>query len=498
MSIGQGQPPAPIPLPYYRPSQSVVTGMTERHERSREAQADFTPVKFTKPSSGINLYRILPPWDETGEFGAIEADHWDLPNVFSKKGGKRPLRCLRMWPELGIECPICGLLDRMGTRVQEEALRKYRPRERARVNVIDRNEQFRSGKVEVLVLDITVATYASICAMMSDPIFFDALHPVEGCDVEINRTGQGLDTRYSARFLTLTVPGGDPSHPSPQKGPILHSPQGHPVSMEAIADLLKQTPNLKKMFRAPYDTELPEYWEATDRLREMLVNQFQIPASECPPIAYPFANGVPATVKKDERKKSGDGAGRMDAPPAGGGYTPPAAPPTTVAPPAQAAPPPVAPPVAPPPIGFVPPVAPPAQAAPGVYVPPGPVTMAPPVTTPPPAPVTMIPPVQTPPPAPTTVAPPAPVAAPTAQPTAPVAPPATMPTPPAEVSLNGQAAAAMQEVQNSPLMAAGEKPSCYGGQARGGQPHADGTFGYQVGSEKCSSCMYEPDCAQEA
>jgi hypothetical protein len=145
---------------------------------------------FFKAKGGKNTIRILPPWSAEGIWYKEATMHYSLVN---EQGQERVYPCLKMFDE---ECPVCNQADLMreGSKEDQKAADRLRPRTKYFANIIDR----KSGKV--MIWSFSAKILGVLLSYCGDPDYGDLTHPEEGFDVIIERTGTGmLDTRYNIR-----------------------------------------------------------------------------------------------------------------------------------------------------------------------------------------------------------------------------------------------------------------------------------------------------------
>lgn len=147
-------------------------------------------VKMFKPADGTNIVRILPPtWDGAEHFGL------DIYVHFGIGSDNQAYLCLDKMK--GEPCPICEELQRVKSEGGDEEYEKQLyPTKRVMVAIIDRDKE-KEGPV---VWPMSWTMDRDIGKLMIDKRsgeIYAIDHPEEGFDVEFDKEGKGLKTKYS-------------------------------------------------------------------------------------------------------------------------------------------------------------------------------------------------------------------------------------------------------------------------------------------------------------
>lgn len=227
------------------------------------------PSGLWKPET-VNKIRILPPWSEevarSGRIGLEVFTHFAVPPEW------KPHLCMgKTYPELGIECPICALLERIEKEFgdtfdlwqQRAALRYYFNAldvnavppanwgSDARANKRKKNTPSWSNTL-VVVVDFPAALGDWIMQKTMDPeitasgFIFD---PDSGFTLNVYRTVSGTGNEKQVRYeKELSVAGRTPIHVEPEvrakilseliplNRMALHAPKNS-AEMEKMTDL---------------------------------------------------------------------------------------------------------------------------------------------------------------------------------------------------------------------------------------------------------------------
>jgi len=183
---------------YQAPTYETAVQLSERRGRSWDAIfADG--IKFFKARNGDNQIRILPPSWEGHKHYSFEI------KVHREVGpDKQQYLCLNQEraPDRG-RCPICAeraeLVHTVRTQADKEEVDKMRPSTSGVIFLIDRFRQ-RETDAGPVIWQISTRTDNEILSqslIKSSQMYLPIAHPVEGYDVEFNRSGEGLMTRYN-------------------------------------------------------------------------------------------------------------------------------------------------------------------------------------------------------------------------------------------------------------------------------------------------------------
>lgn len=149
-------------------------------------------IPFDKLANGKNVRRILWPKGDRDLCYSEGYIHFGLG-----EDGKTSMVC-RKTRDSKARCPICEFIDQLQMskdKNDKKLAEAIKPRKRVYMNVIDRDSD--SDKDELKVLPVGLTIQKAIVAILCDPDYGDITDPIEGRDVTIKRTGQGLNTEYT-------------------------------------------------------------------------------------------------------------------------------------------------------------------------------------------------------------------------------------------------------------------------------------------------------------
>lgn len=175
------------------------------YEADREAilkkRAEIGSGKFWKPRDGKNQIRILPPYSEKGLWFFELALHYGFTDEEERK---RAYPCMKQWKDE--PCPAC---DAMAIIKKQDGGKKVAdkmfPRSKYYVNLIDR----RIGEDKVFIWGISGKMLNEIMSYEDDEDYGNITHPKKGFDFVIEKSGQGLQTKYQIRIKPKSTPAGD-------------------------------------------------------------------------------------------------------------------------------------------------------------------------------------------------------------------------------------------------------------------------------------------------
>jgi len=152
---------------------------------------------FWRPDAGLNTIRILPEVG-TMEFFFVESGRhymdgkfYDCPNLNS--GGVEP-------------CPLCEVNQLLYEAGEKEEAKKWRAGKSYLMNVIVRSKEAEGPKV----YSAGQIVFGQIAGLIGDPDVGDVSDIEEGFDLKLERTGEGLETRYTTREARNATPLGTP------------------------------------------------------------------------------------------------------------------------------------------------------------------------------------------------------------------------------------------------------------------------------------------------
>mgnify|MGYP001255404314 CR=1 FL=1 len=165
--------------PRYRPNISAVK------ERAMKALGSN---RFFKAEIGKNYIRILPGWDPEDPDGMFFADQV-LHYGFELDGRNTTIPCSAAM--VGEACPVCELMAWLEIQPgMDELAKKFKPRMKVLYNVVDRKD----GLVKIWATG--PEKRETILSVMEEEDYRDILDPEQGRDWVLERTGEGLATRY--------------------------------------------------------------------------------------------------------------------------------------------------------------------------------------------------------------------------------------------------------------------------------------------------------------
>jgi hypothetical protein len=178
---------------------------------------------FWKPETGKNVIRILP---EVGnmEFFFVESGRHYMD--------KKSYECANLNSGGAERCPLCDVNQLMYEAGEIPEAKKWRASKSYLMNVIVRGSESEGPKIYAAGQIV----FGQIASLIGDPDIGDVSDIEEGFDIILDRTGEGMETRYTSR---------------PSRNP---SPLG---SAEEVEKWLKEAKDLQ----AYVDERIPEYEE---------------------------------------------------------------------------------------------------------------------------------------------------------------------------------------------------------------------------------------------
>lgn len=170
------------------------TSLDKVRQRRKEAaeEAERRKAKYWKIKPGRNVVRFAPPWEGSDEFYKAFGQHYNL----GPDGKQPPVYC----PEqtVGKSCPICEGIRMMYRGADEETqklLKKMSSTPRFYVNLIDRKDEEKGVQVGEIPRTLMEDIWKK---MVDDEIGIgDVTDPENGYDLIIDRTGEGIGTKYT-------------------------------------------------------------------------------------------------------------------------------------------------------------------------------------------------------------------------------------------------------------------------------------------------------------
>lgn len=154
--------------------------------------------KFWKPKLGKNVIRILPSNREDGNIFYHSILHYG----FKVEDQGRAFPCLGVF---GKKCPVCQVIvhNQIDTDPDvKEVVKKISARHSYMLNILDRAKPDAGPRI----YGAGVSVMKELYLIFNDDEYGDITDPEEGRDVKINRTGEGLSTRYSVQIRPVQSP----------------------------------------------------------------------------------------------------------------------------------------------------------------------------------------------------------------------------------------------------------------------------------------------------
>ena len=181
---------------YYQPNFEA----TEKEVFQRTSPS-YARVPIWVPKEGINVIRILPPWNERGIVFKVLSLHW-----FGSKDNRIATLCLKQFQR---KCYICEIVQKLlaAEVLTRDTAKIYYPIKRAFCNGIDLNNI--DEGVQIMSLPLTkvvqpLMTYAK------DPDYGDFTHPETGYDIKIEKVVVGMFPDYKVLPARKSTPIPDP------------------------------------------------------------------------------------------------------------------------------------------------------------------------------------------------------------------------------------------------------------------------------------------------
>lgn len=142
---------------------------------------------FWKPAMGMNSIRILP------EVGKMEFFFVEMGRHYV--GDKHMYDCRNINSGGELECPLCKVNQLLYEAGEAQEAKKWRASKSYLMNVIVRGKESEGPKVYAAGQIV----FGHIASLIGDPDVGDVSDANEGFDLKLERTGEGLDTRYTTR-----------------------------------------------------------------------------------------------------------------------------------------------------------------------------------------------------------------------------------------------------------------------------------------------------------
>lgn len=166
----------------------------ERLEKHRKQKEDRKKMgDFFNLEDGENLVRFMPPWSDSGEFIKEAWYHYNM--------AEKPVLCPKKTFGEG-ECAICDFVDslfRTKDADDKKAAKERMAKVRYSANVLNLKEKDPAARKRVRVMHFGSTIYEELLGYINDPDYGDFTDPSKGMDVKIERSGEGLETKYTVR-----------------------------------------------------------------------------------------------------------------------------------------------------------------------------------------------------------------------------------------------------------------------------------------------------------
>ena len=166
----------------------------EESRKRQEERKNFG--KFLTLKEGPNLLRLLPPWNDKGEWSVEAAYHFGVVP-------KRALLCPRVTYKE--ECPICDFVNELyktkGKEDKEQA-NALKAKVRVLANVLDLDKK--DGKVYLFSFGPTIRD--AFLTFFADSEYGDFTDIEKGANVKLTKTGEKINTEYDVKVSRQNSP----------------------------------------------------------------------------------------------------------------------------------------------------------------------------------------------------------------------------------------------------------------------------------------------------
>lgn len=168
-----------------------------------EAEENSSGAEFMKLRAGRNILRFLPPAKgKRSPFRVVFQHFLPIPGAGANNG--KSVVCPRL--EQRQPCAVCEEVNRLrktNNKADSEAANALFSRRRVFANVIDRNEEDKGPKVYAFGKTV----HEQLLALRTDPTSGgNYTHPYEGIDVVIDKSGEGMKTKYKVSLARQSTP----------------------------------------------------------------------------------------------------------------------------------------------------------------------------------------------------------------------------------------------------------------------------------------------------
>jgi len=153
-----------------------------------QKQLNADSGEMLKLNPGKNVLRVLPPAEGQQSPFATTYQHF-----VKNEAGMVSVNCPRMM--LKKPCPLCNFANTMrnrGSASDRDTGFQYLPKRRIYASVIDR----RSPEAGPKVFAFGKMIHEALLSLRKDEDWGDFSHPIDGFDITIEKSGEGLNTDY--------------------------------------------------------------------------------------------------------------------------------------------------------------------------------------------------------------------------------------------------------------------------------------------------------------
>ncbi len=148
---------------------------------------------FINLVDGENILRFMPPWNQMGEWVKEAWYHFNF--------AEKPLLCPKKTYNED-ECPLCDFVDALfKTKDPEDkkAAKERMAKVRYFASVLNLKDKDAKDRKRIRVLSFGTKIYEELLGYFVDEDYGDFTDPTKGMDVKIERSGEGLETKYTIR-----------------------------------------------------------------------------------------------------------------------------------------------------------------------------------------------------------------------------------------------------------------------------------------------------------
>jgi len=176
--------------------------------------SDFPDIPWYNFDEGTHKIRVLPPWREDIKSPGIAVHrHWSMPDPDDHSRYTSLVCPEKSFPQSDIECPVCEKIrlieDKTGIEIKREraGMRVYANIVvRAKRDPQGRKLKFEDEDTKVWVCGMPTSVFNQVMKLSKDPDVGDVTDIEEGFDLNIERTGSGLNTEYDVRLVPKPKP----------------------------------------------------------------------------------------------------------------------------------------------------------------------------------------------------------------------------------------------------------------------------------------------------